>query len=99
MPNSKNFKRKSPCKSAFQNKLFADVTDPAGYSVPSGPWNYICPVVLHRTRRAKRPRREMLEMIRAEMSSNMPHFKPIKTSELLCRSVICKIKYIYVYRI
>ena len=45
-PNSKFFKRKSPCKSAFQNKLFADVSDPAGYSVPSCSWIYICPPVL-----------------------------------------------------
>ena len=99
---SKFFKRKSPCKSAFENKLFAHVCDPARHSVPSGPWNHICPVVLYRTRRAKRPRREqkcMLEMIKAEMSSIIPPFKPIKTSKLLSRSVICKIKYIYVYRI
>ena len=40
VPNSNFFKRKSPCKSAFQNKLFADVfPNPKGYSVPSGPWN------------------------------------------------------------
>ena len=49
VPNSKFFKRKSPCKSAFQNKLFADVSDPAGYSVTSGSCSYICPVVLYRT--------------------------------------------------
>ena len=30
-PNSKLFKRKSPCKSTFQNKLFADVSDPADH--------------------------------------------------------------------
>ena len=26
--------RRNPCKSAFQSKLFEDVSDPAGYSVP-----------------------------------------------------------------
>ena len=43
------------CKSAFQNKLFGDISDPAGYSVPSG---HLPCCVLYRTRRAKRPRRE-----------------------------------------
>ena len=56
--NSKFFERKSPCKLAFQNKQFKDVSDLAWHSVPSGPRNYICPVVLKCTRRAKGPRRE-----------------------------------------
>ena len=30
--NSKFFKPKSPCKSAFQSQLLADVSDPAGLS-------------------------------------------------------------------
>lgn len=40
--------RRNPCKSAFQSKLFEDVSDPAGYSFPFGPWNYIYPVVFNR---------------------------------------------------
>ena len=58
VPNSDFLKWKSPCKSAIQNKLFADVSGPAGYCVPSGPWKCICLMALYRTRRAKRPRRE-----------------------------------------
>mgnify|MGYP000185193315 FL=1 len=34
VPNSNFFKRKSPCKSAFQNKLFEDVFDPEELLVP-----------------------------------------------------------------
>ena len=75
VPDSKFFKRKSQSKSAFQKKLFADVSDPVGYSVPSGDCNYLCPVMLYRTRRAKR--REMPDMIKAEMNSIIPQFKPI----------------------
>ena len=58
--NSSFFERKNLSKSAFQNELFADVFDPAGYSGPSGPWTTfaLCRVGLYRTRRAKRPRRE-----------------------------------------
>ena len=48
VPNSNFFERKNPCKSSFQNKLFADVSDPARYSVLSGPRNYVCSVVLYR---------------------------------------------------
>ena len=44
----------------FQNKQLADVSDPAGYFSPSGPWNYFClvPFVLYRTHRAQRLRRK-----------------------------------------
>ena len=35
--------------------------------------------------------REMLEMIGTEMSSVIPHFKPIYISKLLCQAVMCKI--------
>ena len=78
--NSKFVTRKCPCKSAFQNNLFADVCDPAGYSVPSGPWNYILPccVVPYMPSQTTEKIREMLEMIRAEMNSIIPHFKPIR---------------------
>ena len=36
-------------KSAFQNKLFADVSDHTRYSFPFGPQNYVCADVLNRT--------------------------------------------------
>ena len=93
VPNSKFFKRKSSCKSAFRNKLFADVSNPAGYCVPSGPWNYICSVhvccvVPYAPCQTTEKRREMLEMIRTEMSRIILYFKPKETSKLLSRSVI-----------
>ena len=35
---------------SFQNKLFGDVSDSEGYSVPFGAWNYVChPMVLLRS--------------------------------------------------
>ena len=90
VPSSKILTLKSPCKSAFQNKLFADVSDPSGYSFPSGPWNY---VVLYTNCQTTKKRRQMLEMIRAEMSSVIRMIP----SHLLSWSVICKIKCIDVY--
>ena len=88
VPSSKIFKGKSPRKSALQNKLFADVSDPSGYSFPSGPWNYVVP---YTTCQTTKKRRQLLEMIRAEMSSVIRMIP----SHLLFWSVICKIKYIY----
>ena len=90
VPSSKIFKGKSLCKSALQNKLFADVSDPSGYSFPSGPWNYVVP---YTTCQTTEKTREILAMIRPEISSVI-HMIP---SHLLSWSVICKIKYIYVY--
>ena len=51
--------------------------------VPSGPWNYDlrCGVVLYTLCQTTEKTREMLEMIRAEMNSIVPHFKPIKTTK------------------
>ena len=40
------WREKNLCNSAFQNKLFAFISDPAGYSVPSNAWNCVCPVGL-----------------------------------------------------
>ena len=47
--------------------------------MPSGPWNYILPccVVPYMPSQTTEKIREMLEMIRAEMNSIIPHFKPI----------------------
>ena len=86
------FKQKSPGKLAFQNKPFADVSDPAGYSVPSGPWHYICPVVFNCTRRPN----DRVEKGNAEKDDKgvneknySPLIKPINTGKRVSRSVIC----------
>ena len=88
------FKAKRSCDQEFQNKPFSDVCDPTGYSVPSGPWNYICAIVLNRTRRAKRSRRE--DKCRKLNEQHYSSFQARK-NKLLSRSVICKIKYIYTF--
>ena len=85
VPSSKILTLKSPCKSALQNKPFADVSDPSGHSFPSGPWNYVVP---YTTCQTTKKRRQMLEMIRAKMSSVIRMIP----SHLLSWSVICKIK-------
>ena len=78
VPNSKFFKRKSPCKLAFQNKLFADVSHPAGVLCPfwSLELHLPCCVAPYMPCQTTEKIREMLE-ISAEMSSIIPHLKPI----------------------
>ena len=89
-PNSKFFKRKSPCKSAFQNKLFTDVSDPADHSESPtvSVSKRICCVVLNTLCQTTNDRGEERNAgnDKEEMRSIIPYFKPMKTSKLrLCQ--------------
>ena len=86
--NSKFFERKNPCNLAFQNKLFAFISDPAGYSVFSNAWNCVCSIGLF----AVPSDQEVKRNAGNDRDGNeQRYFKPIYISKLLRQAVICKI--------